>query len=136
MNHHYNQNYSIEQISKFLLILQDCVREEKYIISKNENRKENIEFIREYNLNSKRQKDIFLNIQPEDFCHSLQNKNIGFEHEVLYVFCPKVHLFNFEGVDEWTDIYLKFNLLETVSGNRLIVISFHKRNKSIEYLFK
>jgi hypothetical protein len=136
MSHHYNQNYSIEQISKLLLILQNCVREDKYIISKNENREENIEFIREYNLSSNRQKDILLKIQPEDFCHSLQNTNVGFEHEVLYVFCPQVNLHNFEGIGECIDIYLKFNLIETVGGNRIIVISFHKRNKSIEYLFK
>ncbi|SES69111.1 hypothetical protein [Anaerobranca gottschalkii] len=136
MNRHYNQNYTREQIDEILRIVQDCIREERFIISKNENRQENIDFINEYNLNSRRLKDILLKIKTEDFCHSLQNTKIGFEHEVLYVFCPKVILFNFDGVKELVDIYTKFNLIHSESGKRVIVISFHKRNKPIDYLFR
>lgn len=136
MNHHYNQNYSIEQITDFLLVIQGCVRDNNYIISKNENRIENVDFIKEYNLTSDRQKGILLNIKPEDFCHSLQNTKPGYEHEVLYVFCSEVLLHNFEGNKELVNIYLKFNLLESINGNRIIVISFHRRNKSISYLFR
>lgn len=136
MSEFYNQNYSREQIVSVLTTIQDCVREGRYIISKNENRQENIDFINEYNLSSRRQKDILLKIEPKDFCHSLQNTNIGFEHEVLYVFCPQVILFNFDGVDELVDIYTKFNLIDINEGKRAIVISFHKRNKPIEYHFR
>lgn len=45
MNHHYNQNYTREQIDVILEMIQDCVREGRFIISKNENRQENIDFI-------------------------------------------------------------------------------------------
>jgi hypothetical protein len=136
MNPHYNQNYTREQISAVLQIIHDCVGKIRFIISKNEHRQENINFISEYNLTSKRQKEILLKIKPDDFCHTLQNKKFKFEHEVLYVFCPRVLLFNFEGVAETVDIYTKFNMIVLNEGKRVVVISFHKRNKPINYLFR
>ena len=136
MNHHYNQNYTIKQITAVLLTIQDCVRESRFIISKNKNRQENIDFINEYNLSSKKQKEILLKIKPEDFCYTLQNTKLGFEFEVLYVFCPQIMLFNFEGIEEWVDIYTKFNIIDLTEGKRIVVISFHKRNKPINYLFR
>lgn len=136
MNQHYNQNYTWEQIVEILAMIHDCIREGRFIISRNENRQENRDFINEYNLNSRRQKEILLKIKTEDFCHSLQNTKVGFEHEVLYVFCPQVTLFNFDGIEELVDIYTKFNLIDSESGKRVVVISFHKRNKPIDYLFR
>lgn len=135
MNPHYNQNYTREQITVVLQTIHDCVRENQFVISKNKNRQENIDFIREYNFSSKKQKEILLKIAPEDFCHTLQNTNLGFEHEVLYVFCPRVMLFNFEDNEELVDIYIKFNIIDLNGGKRVVVISFHKRNKPIDYLF-
>jgi len=77
-----------------------------------------------------------MEMKATDFCHSLQNTNVGFEHEVLFVFCPQVSLHNFDGKEEYVDIYLKFNILEYDQENRVIIISFHKRNKTIDYLFR
>lgn len=77
-----------------------------------------------------------MKIQPEDFCYSLQNEHIGFEHEVLYVFCPQVMLFNLDDKEEQVDIYAKFNIIDVNNGQRVIVISFHKRNNPIDYLFR
>jgi len=136
MNPHYNQKYCRKQVETILQTIQDCVRRNRYIISKNENRTENIEFINNYNLTSAKQKDILLRIEPDDFCHSLQNTKIGFEHETLYVFCPHVMLFNFDGAEELVDIYIKFNIIEYAAGKRVVAISFHKRNKPMEYLFR
>ena len=136
MNSHYNQNYTKEEIDVILEKIKNCVGNNKYTIALNENRQENIDFINEYNLNSRRQKEILLKIKTEDFCHSLQNTKVGFEHEVLYVFCPQVTLFNFDGIEELVDIYTKFNLIDSESGKRVVVISFHKRNKPIDYLFR
>jgi hypothetical protein len=136
MNPHYNQSYTREQIIAVLQIIHDCVRKSHFIISKNEHRQENINFINEYNLTSKRQKEILLKIKPDDFCHTLQNKKFKFEHEVLYVFCPQVLLFNFEGVAETVAVYTKFNIIDLNEGKRVVVISFHKRNKPIDYLFR
>jgi len=136
MNPYYNQNYNQEQIISLLETIQDCIREGWFIILKNENRQENIDFINEYNLTGKRQKDILLKIKPEDFCHTLKNTNPGFEHEVLYVFCPQLMLFNFEGNEETVDIYTKFNIIDINGGKRAVVISFHKRSKPIDYPFR
>ena len=136
MNEHYNQNYSQTEIEVFLKKMHDCVRENRFIISIKENRQENIDFINEFNIDNRKQKEILLNIKTEDFCHSLQNTNVGFEYEVLYVFCPRVTLYNIDDVEELVDIYIKFNLIEGQNRNRAIVISFHKRNKPIGYLFR
>lgn len=136
MNQYYNQDYTKEQIGIVLQTIKDCIRENRYVISKNENRQENIDFINAYNLTSKKQKEILMRIEPEDFCHTLQNTNLGFEHEVLYVFCPQVILFNFDGEEESVDIYTKFNVIDIASAMRVVVISFHKRNKQIDYLLR
>ena len=136
MNPHYNQNYTKEQIVDVLETIKDCIRENRYVISKNDNRQEDIDFINEYNLTSKKQKEVLLKIKPDDFCHTLQNTNLGFEHEVLYVFCPQVMLFNFEDVEVVIDIYIKFNIIDTNGGKRVVIISFHTRNKPIAYLFR
>lgn len=34
------------------------------------------------------------------------------------------------------DVYTKFNVIDLPSGSRAVVISFHKRNKPIDYLFR
>ena len=136
MNPHYNQNYSREEIKDILAKIKECVTGGKYTISLNEKRRENIDFINEYNIRSDRQKSILMQIEVEDFCHSLQNTKIGYEHEILYVFVPQVQLFNADSEKETVDLYTKFNVLDLPSGKRTVVISFHKRNKPIDYLFR
>ncbi len=136
MNSHYNQNYSKQEIDEILDKVKNCVYNNRYTISLNENRQENIDFINEYNIYSNKQKKILLQLKVEDFCHSLQNTKPGYEYEVLYVFVPQVNLFNAEGVKEKVDIYIKINIIDMSNGSRTIVISFHKRNKAITYLFR
>jgi hypothetical protein len=136
MNPHYNQNYSREDIDTVLTKIKSCVGNNKYTISLNENRQENIDFINEYNIRSNQQKSILLQIKTDDFCHTLQNTKIGYEHEVLYVFAPQVQLFNADGLEETVDVYTKFNVIDMPNGRRTVVISFHKRKKPINYLFR
>jgi hypothetical protein len=136
MNSHYNQNYTKQEIDEILDKVKNCVYNNRYTISLNENRQENIDFINEYNIYSNKQKKILLQLKVEDFCHSLQNTKPGYEYEVLYVFVPQVNLFNAEGVEEKVDIYIKINIIDMSNGSRTIVISFHKRNKAITYLFR
>lgn len=135
MSEHYNQSYTKEEVDVILQKIKDCVNKNRYTISQNEKRKENIELISEYRLDSKKQKDILLSVEVTDFCHSLNNINPGFEHEILYVFCPQRTLFNVFGEEEFVDIYTKFNIIEYGDNNRVIAVSFHKRNKPISYLF-
>lgn len=136
MSQHYNQSYTEKEVAAMLQRIQDCIRGGKYTIEKNEKRKENLDLIREYNLTSKKQRCILLQIETEDFCHSLQNTNIGYEYETLYVFCPQVTLFNLDSEEKLVDIYTKFNIINTEAGSKVVVISFHERNKPIEYLFR
>lgn len=136
MNPHYNQNHTREEINAILAKIKSCVEKNRYTISLNENRQENIDFINEYNIRSDKQKSILMQIETEDFCHSLQNTKIGYEYETLYVFVPQVQLFDADGVQETVDVYTKFNIIDLPSGSRTVVISFHKRNKPIDYLFR
>ena len=136
MNPYYNQNYTREEIQNVLDKIKTCVSLGKYTISQNEKRQENIEFINEYNIRSDKQKSILMQIEVEDFCHTLQNTKPGYEYEILYVFVPQVELYNADGEEETVDIYTKFNIIDLPKGNRTVVISFHKRNKSIDYLFR
>lgn len=136
MSEYYNQNYTKEEVDVILQKIKNCVNNNRYIISQNQNRKENIKLINEYRLDSKKQKEILLSIEVTDFCHSLNNINPGFEHEILYVFCPQKTLFNVFGEEEFIDIYTKFNIIEYDDNKRVIAVSFHKRNKPIEYLFR
>lgn len=136
MNPYYNQNYTYVEIKDILAKIKKCVSSGKYTISLNEMRQENIDFINEYNIRSDKQRSILMQIKVEDFCHSLQNTKIGYEYEILYVFVPQVQLFNADGKEEIIDIYTKFNIIDLPSGRRTVVISFHKRNKPIDYLFR
>ncbi|MDK0709969.1 hypothetical protein P5E62_09110 [Clostridium perfringens] len=137
MSEHYNQNYTREEVEVILNKIKGCIKDNQYIISQNQNRLENIQFINEYRLDEKKRKDILLSIEINDFCHSLNNTNQGYEHEVLYVFCPQRYLFDAFGEEEFVDIYIKFNIIEyRNSKKRVVTISFHKRNKPIDYLFR
>lgn len=136
MNQHYNQNYTEEEISIVLEKIKSCVGNNKYVIALNENRQENIDFINEYNIRSNKQKSILLQLGTEDFCHTLQNTKIGYEYEVLYVFVPQVQLFNADGLEETIDVYTKFNVIDMPNGSRTVVISFHKQNKPVDYVFR
>ena len=136
MPEYYNQDYTEEEVEVILQKIKDCVNDNCYIISQNENRKENILLINEYRLSTKKQKEILLSIEVTDFCHSLNNTNPGYEYEILYVFCPNITLFNAFDEEVSVDIYTKFNILEYGDKKRVITISFHKRNKPISYLFR
>ena len=136
MNPYYNQNYTREEIQNVLDKIKTCVSLGKYTFSLNEKRQENIEFINEYNIRSDKQKSILMQIEVEDFCHTLQNTKPGYEYEILYVFVPQVELYNADGEEETVDIYTKFNIIDLPKGYRTVVNSFHNRNKSIDYLFR
>ncbi|WP_032814509.1 hypothetical protein [Gardnerella vaginalis] len=136
MNPYYNQNYTRKQIEDVLSMIKECIDAGRFNIAMNENRQENIDFINEYNIYPRKRKEILMQISVDDFCHSLQNMKIGYEREVLYVFVPRIALANALGNQELVDIYTKFNVIKGKNGRRTIVISFHKLNKSISYLFR
>jgi len=124
-------DFTQEEVTDILERIKICVTNDKFIISQNENRKENIEFIADYGLTEIERKNILLRVQVDDFCHGLRNEKPGFEHEVLYVFCPQERL-TYGHMTSYIDIYIKFNL---INDEQVVVVSFHKRNFPIDYLF-
>lgn len=136
MSEHYNQNYTRYDIDDILYKIKSCVKEGTYTLALNDKRAENRSFIEEYNISSTRLRAILLGIETDDFCHSLNNLNPKFPDEVLYVFAPILNLYDISGKQEELAVYIKFNLIEKSSSDLLIIISFHKLNREVQYLFK
>lgn len=130
------KDYSEEQIKNLVEIIKECVRENRYIISLEENKLENMQFIEEYNINENKRINILYDIHYLDFCYGLQNMKDGVEQNDLYVFCIQKELYNIEDKKELVDIYMKFNLICSKDGEYRVLVSLHKRNKPITYLFK
>lgn len=130
------KDYTEEQIKNLVEIIKDCVRENRYTISLEDNKMENIQFIEEYNINEKKRIDILFNLEYRDFCYGLQNLKEGMEQNYLYVFCVERELYNFEDKKETIDVYLKFNIIYYKSEEYYLLVSLHKRNKPITYVFK
>lgn len=129
-------DFTVEHIKKYLDAFRKLVLSGGYSISKNENRQENLDFIETYKIDTKKEIEILLSIQYEDFCYAVDNEKKAYSHERLYVFCKEYDLDNW-GTPERVEIYIKSNILQTSRGDDfLVVVSFHKRNKPIKYLFK
>lgn len=135
MGQKYIKDYTKKQIHEILEQIQNCIKINSFTLSLNNNRTENQNFIKNYFLTKNKVKDILLGIKVEDFCYSLPNRKVGYEKEILHVFCPKVRLFNFENEEEVVSIYTKFNMINKSVNKHVVVISFHKKNKPIDYLF-
>jgi len=136
MNSNYNVNYSRRQVDNIIEEIHKSVNNNKYIISLNSNRKENIGFIDEYNIRKNKQDEILLGICTDDFCGSVKNIKKRFENETLFIFVPIVNLYDASGEICKVEIYTKFNIINQGNDDQTIVISFHKKNKPIDYLFK
>lgn len=121
-----NQYYTREVIDVILARIKSCIQKNRYTISLNENRRENIDFINEYNLCSDRQRSIFMQIEIDNFCYSVQNTEMGHEHEVLYAFVSQVQLFNAEGEAETVDVYMKFKGIDVPFGSWVVVVAVYK----------
>lgn len=130
------RDYTEEQIKNLVEIIKDCIRENRYTISLEDNKMENIQFIEEYNINENKRIDILFNLEYRDFCYGLQNLKEGMEQNYLYVFCVEKELYNFEDKKENIDIYLKFNVIYDENQEYHLLVSLHKRNKPITYVFK
>lgn len=125
-----------DEVSDILNVFKKYVKIGKYTISRNHNRKENISFIREYNISEEAQKEILLKLNVEDFCYAARNSKHKYKHEILYIFAPNVTLYDVLDEEIVVAMYIKFNLLNTGDKESAIVISFHKLNKPVKYAFK
>jgi hypothetical protein len=128
-----------DKIKYYLSEIKELIDNDCYSIEINASREENLEFLQDYNINTKKEKEILMSLEYTDFCYAVKNKtnNPKYANEILYIFNKNYPLFKIgEDCSENIDIYIKTNKIDTRSGKRVIVISFHKRNKNIEYLFK
>lgn len=129
-------NFTIGEIEQYILEFKKLIKNNRFTVSRNEKRKENSEFLEANKINASKVKEILLNIGVRDFCYAVDNKNPNFAHEKLYIFCPQYELDNW-GQKKSVDIYIKMNLIENKDRNKyMIVVSFHKRNKPVTYLFR
>ncbi len=60
INPYYNQNYTKQEIKQILDVIKDCVKSDRYVISMNSNRIENIGFINEYGIYPNKRKKILM----------------------------------------------------------------------------
>ena len=130
------KDYNEDQIKNLVDIIKDCVRENRYTISLENNKLENIQFVEEYNINENKRINILFSLGYKDFCYGLQDLKDGVEQNNLYVFCVQRELYSIEDKKELVDIYLKFNIIYNEEKEYRILVSLHKRNKPIKYVFK
>ena len=128
-------DFTKQDITDYLDIFKQLVSKGRYTISRNANRQENIDFMMDYRINSYKAKEILINLQYDDFCYAAANYKPGYEHERLYVFCKEYEL-DYWGEVEYVDIYIKTNITQIKDDDFAVVISFHKRNEPITYLFR
>ena len=130
------KDYTREMITNLIHIIKECALEGQFTISLEGSKIENMQFIEEYNINEEKIVDILSEITEEDFCYGLKNMKDGILYNDLYVFCPVKELYNIKGEKEVVDVYMRFNIVETDTDNYRLLISLHKRNKPITYIFK
>lgn len=124
----------LKDIEVYLSQVKEAVRNNRYRISANAKRKDNIELFLNYVLDEAKAKEILLSLVPADFSEILHNEHKGFEHELLYVFGKDVSLLERHGSEEKTvSLYIKFNKLDNCF---VVVISFHEQKHPLTYYFK
>ena len=124
----------LKDIEAYLSQVKEAVRNNRYRISVNAKRQDNMDLILNYVLDEAKAKEILLSLMPADFSGILHNEHKGFEHELLYVFGKDVSLLERHGTEEKTvSLYIKFNKLDNCF---VVVISFHEQKHPLTYYFK
>ena len=99
-------------------------------------RKKNLKFMRKYRLKEKDIDDLMKSLTTKDFCYALEEENIIFSDEKLFVFCKHKKLDSF-GISEIVDIYIKLKKHTLKDDNEIVLyMSFHEMEKDITYLFR
>ena len=128
------QSIDKKDIEQYLSEIKHYIRNDRYRISWNSKRQDNIDLFLNYVIDESKAKDILLSLTVMDFSEILQNNHKGFEHEQLYVFGKDVSLLERNGTEIKTvSLYIKFNKLENCF---VIVISFHEQKHPITYYFR
>ena len=125
---------TIADIDEYLEEVKEAIRVGRYRIEMNTNRQDNQDLFIDYIINEEKRKQILLSLTAMDFSEIRHNTHRGFAHELLSVFGKDVKLLQrFGSSEEQVSLYIKFNKLES---RYVIVISFHKQNYPLNYMFK
>jgi len=125
---------SLQDIETYLSEVKDAVTKDRYRISRNARRQDNLNLFLGYVIDEAKAKEILLSLTAGDFSEIRRNEHKGFEHEQLYIFGKDVLLLERTGTEEKTvSLYIKFNKLEDCF---VVVISFHEQKHPLEYYFK
>lgn len=122
-------NHTKEEIEEYLKIVKKSVNDGKFIVCTTEKNEKNRRFIFEYGLNKNKQKQMLIKLEADDFCYSADNYNDP--QERLYFFCREYELDNW-GTIENVEVYIK---IARKQDDFIVVVSFHKPEKSIKKLF-
>ena len=122
------------EIIDYLSCAKKLIVQNKFSIALNSNRMTNLSLFDEYLIDEERIKIILLDLTEDDFCETVQNKHVQFQHEWLYVFGKEISLMKrYEEKSEVVPLYIKFNMIE---NKFVIVISFHKQKYPLVYYFR
>ena len=122
-----------EDVARYLAEVFAAVRAGSYQISP---RPKNQEIYEDYVFAEADAKQVIFSLTPKDFSDAVQNEHVQHEDEVLYIFGKDVKLVPRYGnsVDEeWVSLYIKFN---KISVGYVFVISLHKQDYPLVYMFK
>jgi len=122
-------NHTEDEIDIYLKDVKKCISRGKFQISNNSKRLENKNFINQYRINTKKQKEMLLEIEVKDFCYSVDNDDNP--NERFYVFAREYELDSW-GIKSKVVVYIKTVLKD---NDYVVVISFHEPKKKIKKLF-
>lgn len=126
-------NFSKEEVYQILIDIKRKVQREDYTVSMN--RPKNRDFMRNYQISTEEIKQILLELAVEDFGYALLNNRTDprYSDEILHVFCKTCHFIPFTEEDYVAvEVFIKLNNLV----GKCIIVSFHKAERSFNFLFK
>ena len=122
-----------DEVARYLAEVFAAVRAGNYQISP---RPKNQEIYEDYVFTEADAKQVIFSLIPEDFSDAVQNEHVQHKDEVLYIFGKDVKLVPRYGTsvdEEWVSLYIKFN---KISVGYVFVISLHKQDYPLVYMFK
>ena len=109
----------------------ECVEQGNFVVKQTE---KNEVFAFEFSLNDESRRNMLLSLKVEDYFNSDESRN--FPGRYIHEFCPKYNLINIYGNDEQVDVYVKFEVEEEDIGKQTVVISLHRAEKEVHFVFK
>lgn len=122
-------NHTKEEIEEYLKAIKKSINADNFIVCTTEKNEKNRRFLEEYRLTKNKQKRMLIELEVKDFCYSADNYNDP--QERLYFFCREYELDNW-GTIENVEVYIK---IARKKDDFIVIVSFHKPEKSIKKLF-